>query len=415
MSFGIEDLGSPIRQAETVQAVKQMIRDEETIRRRDGVFRDDEILSRQFAGLKHINLYETRRENEELAYKFFNFLATILAPTNTAIYQKSLKFCRENGLKALGEDTNTFGGALVPPELDRMLIRLVERNGVFRRNARVRLMTRDLRAMPRRTGGATVGWAVEGGTITESQPSFDNVNLAAKKLIALCIASSELIEDAAISIADEIGFEIGIAFARAEDQAGFVGDGSPTYGGITGATQKLKGLSATIANIAGVVVASGNLFSEFVLGDFVKVAALLPDYADTPSTAWYCHRNFYYGTVVPLVLAAAGAAASSLAGVSPDGLPLFLGLPVNFTNAMPKTDANSQIPILLGDLSLAATLGDRRTRTLFTDPYTLSGNDQVQMRGTERADIVIHEVGNATSVAADKAPGAIVGLISAAS
>jgi len=403
------------RMAETVETLAILLQDAKKIAARDGISHLDDILSRQFGGgLKHIDLYESRQRNEELAFGLFNFLAMVLAPADTAIHVKALKYCRDHGFKAMEEGSNPGGGALVPPELDRAIIRIIERNGVFRRNCRVRPMSSDLRAMPRRTGGVSAFWLGEGSTITASQPAFDNVNLVAKKLAAICVTSSELLEDAAISIADDLAFEIGFAFAVAEDRAGFVGDASSTFGGITGVTQKLKGLSGTIADIAGLVAASGNLFSEFLLADFVKVAALLPDFADTPSTAWYCHRNFFYGTVVPLVLAAAGAAASSLAGVSSDGRPLFLGLPVDFTTAMPKTDANSQIPILLGDLSQAATLGDRRQRTLFTDPYSLSGNDQVLFRGTERADIVIHEVGNATAVAADKQPGAIVGLISAA-
>jgi HK97 family phage major capsid protein len=98
-----------------------------------------------------------------------------------------------------------------------------------------------------------------------------------------------------------------------------------------------------------------------------------------------------------------------------DGRPLYLGYPVNFTQVMPKTDANSQIACLFGNLSLAAILGDRRNRTLFVDPYSLSTNDQIRVRAIERVDINFHSPGNATSVAADKAPGAIVGLISAAS
>jgi HK97 family phage major capsid protein len=115
------------------------------------------------------------------------------------------------------------------------------------------------------------------------------------------------------------------------------------------------------------------------------------------------------------LVGATNLAVGGIVTTGADGRPVFLGYPVNFTTAMPKTDANSQIACLLGDLSQAATLGDRRQRTLFTDPYSLSGNDSVQVKGTERADIVVSEVGNATSVAADKAPGAIVGLISAAS
>lgn len=410
---------SAIRQAETVATVKQMIRDEETSRRQNGWRPLDEILARQFGGgLRHIDLYGyDRQRNEELAYGLFNFLATVLTPADTDVHQKAVRYCRENGyLKAMGESTNPGGGALVPAEFDRAVIRLIERNGVLRRNARVRLMTRDLRSIPRRTGGVTVGWIVEGGSITGSQPAYDSVNLAAKKLAALTVASSELLEDAAIAIADELAFEIGAAFAIAEDRAGFIGDGSPTYGNITGITTKLKGLSGTIANIAGLKVATGNTFAEFVLQDFLDAAALLPDYADTPNTAWYVHRSFFFGTMLRVALVGAtNLAVGGIVTTGADGRPIFLGYPVNFTTAMPKADANSQIAALVGDLSLACTLGDRRQRTLFTDPYTLSGSDSIQVRGIERVDLVASDVGNASAVAADRVAGPIVGLISAAS
>lgn len=401
-----------IRLAETVEHVKQMVRDEETIRRRDGWRPLDEILSGQFGQVRHIDLYGyDRRRNEELAYKFFQFLATVLTPPDTEIHIKAARFCRENGfLKALGEGLNEFGGALVPAEFDRMIIRLVEKFGVFRQNARVRLMTRDLRTMPRRTGGISYGWYGEGGTISGSTPTYDNVGLFAKKLAALVVTSNELLEDAAISIADELAAEFAQAFAEAEDLAGFVGDGSPTYGGMIGVSTKLKGLSGTIANIAGLKVASGNLFSEFLYQDFIDVTGLLPAYADR-GAAWYCHRQFYTGTMQKLEAAANITSARDAA----TGRPLFLNYPVNFTQVMPKADANSQIAALFGDLSLACTLGDRRQRTLFTDPYSLSGNDQVQVRAIERVDLIANDCGNAAASAADRIPGPVVGLISAAS
>lgn len=368
--------------------------------------------------LKHINLYGNRHQDEELAYRFSQWWFATNLPGDSPLRAKAMTFCADNGIptmKALNEGINEQGGALVPPEFDNMLIRLLEQFGVFRRYTRMNQMAGDTKMIPRRTGGVTATWVGEGAQITDSTPTYDNVQLVAKKLAARVIMSSEITEDSAIDIADQLAFEIGTAFALSEDQAAFLGDGSPTYGGITGITQKLLGLSATIANIAGLFVASGNLFSEFTLPDFNGTVALLPQYGDTQQTAWYCHRSFYFGVMQKLELAAGGNTIREIASGDRNPRPLFQGYPVNFTQVMPRTDANSQIAAILGDLSMGTVMGDRRNRTLFTDPFSLSDKDQIAVRGTERIDIIVHDIGNASATAALRQPGSIVALISAAS
>jgi HK97 family phage major capsid protein len=375
--------------------------------------------------LKHINLYGNRPQDEELAYRFAQWYFATNLPGSSPLRAKAATFCEDNGIptiKALNEGINEQGGALVPPEFDNMLIRLLEQFGVFRRYTRMNQMAGDTKTIPRRTAGVTAAWVSEGGSIAESTPNYDNVQLVAKKLASLVVMSSEITEDSAISIADQLAFEIGTAFALAEDQAAFLGDASSTFGGITGITQKLLGLSGTIANIAGLVVAfkdldgsAANTFDEFGLKCFNATVALLPQYADTSQTAWYCHRSFYYGTMQRIELAAGGNTIREVATGDRSARPLFLGYPVNFTQVMPRTDANSQIATILGDLSMGTVMGDRRTRTLFTDPFSLSDKDQIRVRGTERIDLIVHDVGNASATAALRQPGSIVALISAAS
>lgn len=376
---------------------------------------------RRFDGsLKYIDVHPTRQENEETAYRFAQWIFASQAMfANTDLQIKALEFCASKGIKTtktMLEGVNEQGGALVPTEFDNVLIRLMERFGVIRQSATIKQMGSDMRSVPRRVGGVTANWVGEGGTIAESSPTYDTVSLVAKKLATLTAISSEVQEDSAVSIADELAFECALAFATAEDKAAFIGDASPTYGGITGITQKLKGLSATIANIAGLVVASGNLFSEVILTDFNSVVALLPEFADGPNTAWYMHRTLYYNFIVKLLQTAAGGATiSELQQGQRAPRPLFLGYPVVFTQAMPKIDANSQVAALLGDLRMGCFLGDRRRRTLFLDPYSLLSTDMIQVRATERVDFNFHSPGNATATAADKQPGPVVGLISAAS
>lgn len=360
-----------------------------------------------------------RQQDEETAYRFAQWWYATAPFSPSPIKVKAAQFCEDNGIptmKALNEGLNEQGGALVPPEFDTMLIRLLETYGIFRQATRMNQMASDTKMTPRRTGGVTPFWVGERQTITQSQPAYDNVQLVAKKLACLVVMSSEISEDSAISIADQLAFEIGTAFALAEDQAGFIGDATSAYGGITGITPKLKGLDATIANIAGLFVATGNLFSEFVISDFINTVALLPQYADGNNTAWYCHRSFYFGTMQKLELTVpGGVTARETATGDRAPRPLFLGYPVQFTQVMPRTDANSQIPVVLGDLAMATMMGDRRQRTLFTDPYSLSASDQIQVRGTERVDINVFDVGNASATAALRVPGSVVGLISAAS
>lgn len=371
--------------------------------------------------LKHINFSPNRAENEEQAYRFFKWFCAVGLKPDSPLRIAGLKYCEDNGIpaqKALSEGVNEQGGALVPPEFDNMLIRLIERFGLFRGFTRVVNMASEVRTRPRRTGGVTAVWVGEGKAITASNQAYDNVNLVAKKLAALTVMSSEIGEDSAINIADEIAFEIGYAMALAEDQAGFNGDATSTYGGITGITQKLKGLDGTIANIAGLFVGtagSGASFNSLVLADFNNTVALLPQYADGAGAAWYCHRSFYFAVMQRLETAAGGVTFREIAQGDRAARPLFLGYPVNFTQVMPRVPALSTIYALLGDISLGSMMGDRRNRTLFTDPYSLAANDQIQVRGTERIDIVVHDVGNASATAALRQPGPIVGLISPAS
>lgn len=375
--------------------------------------------SLQYSGvgsLKHIK-FGTRQENEEIAFKFFNWFCATGLDARSNLRAKAAQYCADNGIetKTVNEGTNEQGGALVPPEFDPMLIRLIETYGVIRQAARISPMASETKAQPRRTGGVTTYWIGEGQTITPSNPTYDNINLVAKKLVALAVMSNEISEDAAINIADELAFEIGYAFALAEDQAAFNGDGTSTYGGITGVCPKLKGLSGTIANIAGLYVATGNLFSEFILADFNGAVALLPTFGDTSAASWYCHRSFYYGTMQRLELAAGGVTAREVQEGDRRARPMFMGYPVTFAQVMPKADANSQIAALLGDMSLTVTMGDRRRRTMFTDPYSLSNKDQILIRGTERVDLNAANLGNASATASLRLAGPCVGIISAAS
>lgn len=334
-------------------------------------------------------------------------------------FARSMNFCRDNGIvvtRAMSEGVNESGGFLVPEEFGNDLIDLREIYGVFRRNAKIVPMASDSRSDPRRTGGLTAYFANEGDAITASDKGWDRVNLAAEKLTCLARYSNEVNEDAVINMGDDLAGEIAYAFAVKEDACGFIGDGTDTYGGMQGVTTKLKGLNGTIANIAGLTVATGTgyatNYASIVLTDFEAVAGNLPVYADTARAKWYCHKSFYWNVMVKLALAAGGNAGSNIENGS---AKKFLGYDVEFVQIMPKTSAVSQVCALLGDLSLAASFGSRRDTTIAVSEHSRFANDQLEIRGTERFDINVHDVGNWSATAASRVSGPIVGLITAAS
>ena len=333
------------------------------------------------------------------------------------------RFCRDNGIRIMPfnadtgevrlheEDVNYKGGYLVPDEFDDLLIDLKELYGVARKIFRRTPMVSDTKSRPRRSGGLTAYWMEEGEAGTESTGSWGNVSLVAKKLMVLTRMSAELSEDAAVDIGQTLANEIAYAFAVKEDDAAFNGDGTSTYGGVYGICPKLKAVDATIGNIKGLTVAAGNTFAEFTLANFDSVVGTLPEYADNPNTVWVAHK-VVWGIMCKLMHAVGGNTAEVLAAKL---TKTFMGYPVVIAQKMPKTDANSQIAALLGDFTLAADLGDRQQTSIaisgdaLVNSESMFERNQIAVRGTERIDINVHDVGDTTDA------GPVVGLISAAS
>jgi HK97 family phage major capsid protein len=92
--------------------------------------------------------------------------------------------------------------------------------------------------------------------------------------------------------------------------------------------------------------------------------------------------------------------------VKEKGTPTFMGYPVEFTQVLDRVSTDSSIPLLFGDLSLAAYFGDRRQMTVAFSDSALNAfeQDEVAIRGTARYDIKVPNVGDTTDA------GPIIGL-----
>jgi len=337
----------------------------------------------------------------ERAYKAGMSLLAALRKDDAAI-----TFCREHGIaynRTQSGNDNAKGGVFVIPEVESAIIDLRIEYGVARKNCQVVPMASDTKIIHRRTGGLTAYPVGAGQAGTQSTATWDDIELVARKWMVLAKIEDELQEDAVINFADTLVSEIAYAFTYAEDNALFNGDGTSTYHGIVGILSKIA------AATAGLKTASGNAWSEITRQDLLGVVGLLPQFArKSGNVKWFCSHEFWANVLEVIATAAGGVTHAEMHG---ELVPVFFGKPVEIVEVMPHTEANSQICLLYGNMAQAATMGDRRGVTVkMTDSNdTDFEKDLETVKGTERFDQNVHDVGN-TSVA-----GPLVGLITAGS
>jgi HK97 family phage major capsid protein len=351
----------------------------------------DRVLARRpvYSKLKSYKDIATDRgviRGEEQAYRMGKWLLATMYGVPEA-----RQWCADHGVpivRAQSEGVNSAGGELVPEEMMASIIVLRETFGVFRREAQVIPMGRDTMNWPRRTGGVTAYFVSEGTAPTQSQAAWDNVNLTAKKLASLVLLSTELSDDAIINVADYLTSEIAYAFASKEDDCGFNGDGTSTYGGITGLTATSK------VGSAGLYTASGHAtFDVLTATDIEQMRALLPFYA-LPNAKIYCSQ-YAFALCFERLIAAGGG--NSIATLNGEIVYRYLGTPIVISQKLPSTTPTGKVAILYGDMAKAAALGERRQVSIKRSDERYFDTDQIGIMGTERVDVNVHDVGDSVN------------------
>ena len=314
-----------------------------------------------------------------------------------------------NGRKDMAGSSQGAGGALVTVEQIPSIIMLLETYGKYRANAQVMPMGAGETLQPKIDGLLPVYCPGEGGTITKDDPTVKVVALTPKTLCALTAYSMELEDDSLVYLGELLAGLFARSFAYYEDLCGFLGDGTSTYFGFKGITGALLAVDSTIGNIKSLVVAAGNAYSEITLANFESVVGTLPDFADNGEAKWYAHRYFYWTVMVKLALALGGANATEVLSGAGARQKSYLSYPVEFTQVMPKAEANSQICALLANLRQGAYLGTRGGIEFAQSSERYFDQGLIAVRGRDRIAINAHGVGDTTQA------GPICGLITAAS
>jgi HK97 family phage major capsid protein len=332
------------------------------------------------------------------------FLASLFGSDKSGVW------CRENGLivqRALSEGVNSAGGVLVPEEMESEIIVLRNSYGLARRAVEVVPMGRDTISTPKLVSGLTMYFTGEGIAATQSQPVWTNVRLTAKKGSVLTLYSSELDEDAVTSIGDILTGEIAYAMALGEDGCLFSGDGTSTYGGMTG-LRKIFNDGVSVLAGAKDAASGHDTMAEIDATDLASVQGTLPQYVyDRGNPTWYCSQTMWANVFERLIGASGGVTKDQASGRT---LREYNGYPVEITPAMlapaaPTTDASDVAMILFGDLNMSVSMGDRRGMTISRSTEYKFAEDQIAIKGTERFDINCHNTGDNTT------PGSIVALM----
>ena len=276
----------------------------------------------------------------------------------------------------LSEGTTTAGGFLVPEEFKAEVLRLAAQYGVIRRECRIIPMAYDVVRIPAAGGtDQSAHWISEAAQITQTNPTFREVSLTIKKLAAIPKVTNELLADANVDVINYLSMIIGEAFAKAEDEQGFNGGGSPFVGC----------LNAT--GVPSQAIAGNTNAQTLSYPDLINATGAI--YTNALSNAkFYFHRTMsahIRGLITTAGAPIFGATANEIAG-----------FPIVLSEVMPlKTNAVgvSTAFIIFGDLRQGVAMGERGSITMklseeaTVDSDNMFEKDMAALRMIERVAI----------------------------
>ena len=346
-------------------------------------------------------------EDAETAYRCGQFIAGYVLGNSSA-----REWCERHDVytRAMGGNNDgsgastTKGAAFVDDILSATLIRNVEEKNEVYTAMQQQPMTSDTLIVPKRTAGFTGNWLAENAEITTSDATAGSVTLVANKYGVGVRVSNELLADSVINLSEMVVQEFTTAYTSALTEAVTNGDGTTSYGGITGI---LSGTTASgTTGIAGaaslgslhVMDATKDLPTEVTVDDITALLAKTPRYA-LDNARWIVSPYVFHQVFQRLDL------AQGVSSLQVEMGPTFMGYPVTLSSAMPGSSAGANTVIaLFGDFSRAGIFGLRRDFAIVASTDRFVEYDQTALFGTIRATGVWHDLGTANTA------GPVVGL-----
>jgi len=250
------------------------------------------------------------------------------------------------------ETGSPYAGYTVDSELSAEIRHLMTEYGVARREMESVQLTKGSYKVNDLVTDVTVYWVDEGAVVNSTQAVLGQETLTLKKLGAIVTMTSELLEDTEIDLVSFMASRVAEGFARAEDQAFFIGDGTGAFGDFTGLLESSDVNEVTLA---------GTTFASMTAEDLIDMVD------QTPSGALANAKFFLHRTIMSVVRklredavsAADGAGAFIYQAPSQSGPATIWGYPTVLVEAMPAigdTAVDTSF-VLFGDLRKACIFG----------------------------------------------------------
>jgi HK97 family phage major capsid protein len=188
----------------------------------------------------------------------------------------------EEGVKAMGQTTDSLGGTLVPAPAQGEFIEYQRQFESFTRAGatEVPLPPQGRVSYPKQVTGTTAYWVGEAATITSSDAGTSALNLEAKKLGVITTLSYELMRFSDPQVEGIIRMDQALQAGLAADTAMYTGTGGTQIKGLltypTGAANAawVPGTDQVMLRTATTVATDGNTLQP---QDFIKLSQALPD------------------------------------------------------------------------------------------------------------------------------------------
>jgi len=294
------------------------------------------------AGIYAPAVVEKRKELNQYVRKFVS-----------AVYENDVDSLQKlNGnisRKELTTDAtgSPYGGYAVTFELSAEIRHLITEYGVARREMTALQLSKNSYKANVLATDLSVYWVDEGGAIQSSAPVLGQDTLTLKKLAVIASITRELLEDEEVDLFAFIAGRVAELFAKAEDQAALIGDGTSTYGSFTGA------LHVSGTNVVTMASTKVN-FTDMTADDLLTMQDKTP-VAALPNGKYYMHRS-----ILSIVRKLKGSNGQYIYQEPGGSQPATIwNKPVVLSEIMPDSSATAiSTPfVLFGDLKNAAIFG----------------------------------------------------------
>jgi HK97 family phage major capsid protein len=318
---------------------------------------------RSLAG-DHPGMFDAFRHEEALDEYVKGIIDLVLGLPRVRAKMSEKALAEIKSPTGLNEGTTTAGGYLVPPEYQWDIVQLARNKSYALQFCDVIPMASDILYLPKETTLPSVSWTLEGGTMSDSDPVFDQVKLTANKLTAFSTVTNELLADSALDVVSIITEQFIYGMAQELDNQMFNGTGTPVSGILTADC----GYS--------VVLGTGSAsFSMVTATDISNMIAQLQQGYLEGARFFVNRKGLHYlralkSTINTLIFAQMG-------GTVPNTLWEY---PILMSEKITNTDGASTAFVIFGQFNRFKIGRRQGAMAIEADPYTKFTTDETQFR-----------------------------------